>query len=197
VTSKGLDLFCGLGGWSDGLTEAGFEMTGIELNPQIASEYKHKLIVADVCELNPDDFRGFDLIVGSPPCRDFSAQARCAYRNGNPWKVPPDPNGHGLKLVKAFLNFVDVAKPRYWLMENVVGLKKYIDLKPKMEVVIAGNKKRCFWGTFPEFIFVPDRTIRMHYVGKLRSPLNAYIPRYVGRSLGLAISNGHSTKGAH
>lgn len=29
---KALDLFCGLGGWSDGLALEGFEMLGIEIN---------------------------------------------------------------------------------------------------------------------------------------------------------------------
>ena len=29
---KALDLFCGLGGWSDGLSLEGFEVSGVEIN---------------------------------------------------------------------------------------------------------------------------------------------------------------------
>lgn len=184
---RAIDLYCGLGGWSDGLAEVGFEILGVEIREDLATLYNHPIIVADVRDLNPVNFRGYGLIIGSPPCRDFSAQARCAFRKGNPWKVPPDPEGHGMDLINAFLRFVRIAQPRYWLMENVVGLSKYLDLPYKMKVKISGNKWRCFWGNFPEFEVPYHPEIKMNYSGKLRSEKNAYIPRDIGRSLGVAI----------
>src|SRR4030042_3137648 len=66
---QALDLFSGFGGWSDGLAAEDFEVLGVEIEPKIAALYKHPVIVADVCDLDPNDFRGYDLIVGSPPCR--------------------------------------------------------------------------------------------------------------------------------
>lgn len=184
---KALDLYCGLGGWSDGLAEAGFEILGVEIREDLAKLYKHQVIIADVCDLDPSRFQGYDLIIGSPPCRDFSAQARCAFRMGNPWKIPPDPNGHGANLVNAFLRFVKIAQPKYWLMENVVNLTKYLTISPIMQVKIAGGKQRCFWGHFPLFLVTYHPEIKMHYTGKLRSEKNAYIPREIGRALGSAI----------
>jgi len=62
---KALDLFCGLGGWSDGLSIEGFEILGVEINQEIADLYNHPVIVADVRDLNGKDFQGYDLIVGS------------------------------------------------------------------------------------------------------------------------------------
>ncbi len=184
---RAIDLYCGLGGWSDGLVDAGLEVVGVEVREDLAKLYKHPVVIADVRELNPNMFKGYDLVIGSPPCRDFSAQARCAFRKGNPWKTPPDPQGKGMELINAFLNFVDVAKPRYWLMENVREVKKYLNLEPVMEVKIAGNKWRCFWGNFPWFEALYHPEIKMNYSGKLRSEKNAYIPRDIGRNLGLAI----------
>lgn len=190
---RGIELYSGLGGWSDGLVEAGFGMVGVEIREDLAVLYRHPVLIADVRDLNPLWFRGFDIIIGSPPCRDFSAQARCAYRKGNPWKIPPDPEGHGMELVNAFLNIVKIAKPRYWLMENVVNLTKYLDLSYRMRVKIAGGKWRCFWGEFPDFVVPYHPEIRMHYSGKLRSEKNAYIPSDIGRNLGLVINALEST----
>ena len=65
---RALDLFCGFGGWSDGLVLEGFEVLGVEIEPEIAELYKHPVIVDDVRNLDPEDFRGYDVIVGSPPC---------------------------------------------------------------------------------------------------------------------------------
>ena len=163
---KALDLYCGLGGWSDGLAQAGFDVLGVEIRKDLAQLYKHPVIITDVCSLDPYRFTGYDLIIGSPPCRDFSVQTRCAFREGNPWKIPPDPRGNGMKLINAFLNFVKIAKPKYWLMENVRGVKKYLDLEPTLEVKIAGYKWRCFWGNFPEFKVPYEPDIRMNYTGK-------------------------------
>lgn len=182
-----IDLFCGLGGWSDGLSDAGFNVVGVEIRPDLASLYKHPVIIGDIREIDYTWMYGCDLIIGSPPCRDFSIQAQMAYRRGNPWRIPPDPEGLGLELVNAFLHIVEKVQPKYWLMENVVRLTKYLDLPPKVKVRIAGNKWRCFWGNFPDFDVPYHPEVKMHYTGKLRSPLNAYIPRDIGESLGLAI----------
>ena len=149
---KALDLFCGLGGFSDGLALEGFEVLGVEIEPKIAKLYKHPVIVADVMSLNPEDFRGYDLIVGSPPCRDFS-QIGVLFRKR--WKSPPDPEGKGMELVNAFVRFVKVAEPRFWLMENVPRLQKYYE-PAKVDCFIGATMRRCFWGNFPPFLIPRD-----------------------------------------
>jgi len=151
---KALDLFCGLGGFSDGLAAEGFDVTGVEIEPKIAALYKHKVIVADVCSLNPEDFRDYDLIVGSPPCRNFSQLIKVI---GHTWKKhPPDPWGEGLRLVNAFFNFVIIAEPRYWLMENVPGLADYLWQPPRTMPYLGKTMKRAFWGNFPAFLVPRD-----------------------------------------
>ena len=185
---KGLDLFSGLGGWSDGLAMEGFDVTGVEIESKIAALYKHKVIVADVCELNPENFKGYDLIVGSPPCRDFSHMARVFFARR--WKTrKADPEGEGMRLINAFLSFVNIAKPKYWLMENVPGLLDYIDLKPRCVSYLTPSMRRVFFGNFPGF-FVPvelGRKMIMDIGGPLRSWERARIPLPVARALGVAV----------
>jgi site-specific DNA-cytosine methylase len=195
---KALDLFAGLGGWSDGLALEGFDVTGVEIESKIAALYKHRVIVSDVCALDPNDFKGYDLIVGSPPCRNFTdwakLQALRSPEKGNGkcgrWKKPPDPEGEGMKLVNAYLHFVEVAKPTYWLMENVPGLNQYYKEKPRMKCRLTGaSMRRLFWGNFPLFLVPRDfhKGLIENERGPLRHWLRSKIPLPVARALGAAV----------
>jgi len=144
---KALDLFCGLGGWSDGLVMEGFEVLGVEIEPKIASLYKHPVIVEDVRKLRGEQFPGYNLIVGSPPCRDFSIIGKTL---GHTWKKPPCPED-GLELVNAFIRIVKEAEPDFWLMENVLGLIDYLGT-PKFKTKLGKGMLRAFWGNFPSFL---------------------------------------------
>lgn len=202
---KALDLFCGLGGWSDGLAAEGFEVLGVEIEPHIAELYKHPVIVSDICELNPEDFKGYDLIVGSPPCRNFS---KLTFAGRTFWKDPPDPWGKGLELVNEFLVFVRIARPKYWLMENVPYLVNYYRVEPRTTTYISKTMRRSFWGNYPAFLVPRDyskgilssginratgqprsSTHNFTYVGKLRSWERSYIPAPVSRALGRAVKS--------
>jgi len=188
-----LDLFCGLGGWSDGLAMEGFEVLGVEIEPHIAELYKHPVIVEDVRNLNGRDFRGYDLIVGSPPCRDFTKIPDVRYGEGDgyritPWKDPKNPK-RGLELVHAFLRIVEDADPTYWIMENVTGLTDYLDIKPRMITRLGKNMKRVFWGNYPSFFVVRDYGLKPkeNIQGKLRKWERAKIPVSFSRALGRAV----------
>lgn len=189
---KALDLFCGLGGWSDGLAIEGFDVLGVEIEPKIAELYKHKVIVADVRDLDGKDFHGYDLIVGSPPCRDFVAISDNYKRSDGlqmTWKDPKNPE-RGLTMVHAFLRIVKDAQPTYWLMENVLGLVKHLEMKPKVKARLSRTMLRYFWGTFPPFLIPMDtkRGTLADIDGKLRSWRRAKIPLPVARALGKAVA---------
>ncbi len=68
-----LDLFCGAGGCSVGYHRAGFDVTGVDIEPH--DDYPFALIVADALEVLADEafLSEFDVVHASPPCPLFSA----------------------------------------------------------------------------------------------------------------------------
>ncbi len=194
-----VDICSGLGGWSDGFALEGFNCLGVEINPKVAKMYKHDVVVMDVKTLDGHRLKDFDVIVGSPPCRDFSVLTYLS--NHLHWKRPPDPE-KGLELVHAFLRIVEEANPRYWLMENVPNLQKWLPLKPTVSRArLSPTMTRTFWGRFPTFLIPqsnkpplighrskdPKKRGWSPYTGAFKSWERARIPLSVSRALARAI----------
>ena len=119
-----IDLFCGCGGISEGLRQAGFKViAGIDLNEDSLKTFaknfpKSKAICEDLLNFDSkrirEEFKNdrIDLIVGGPPCQGFS--------NANRWqKETDDPRN---RLFYEYLRFVDILKPKAILIENVRGI---------------------------------------------------------------------------
>jgi len=178
-----LDLYCGLGGWSKGFAQEGFDPTGVDI---VDVGYPYKFILQDAREFDGKLYRGIDVIVGSPPCRDFSDMIHCF---GHRWKDPPNPI-RGKELIDAFLRIVDQAQPRYWLLENVIGAIPYISIKPKMVVNIGRARYRAFWGEFPLFLVLRDplaKRIEWDFNSPNKSWKRAEIPLGTSQSLAKSI----------
>lgn len=118
-----LDLFCGCGGMSKGLTDAGLDIiAGIDIWDKAIDNYKknyhHKAICEDLTKLPPDLFckihkinkEGIDIIVGGPPCQSFSMAGR---RDKN------DPRN---SLFMEFVKYLEYFNPKAFIMENVIGI---------------------------------------------------------------------------
>lgn len=73
----GIDLFCGLGGWTEGLLAEGYRVVGydIEAHEYGAERYPGQLVLQDVLTLDGAQFADAALIVASPPCQEFSYMA--------------------------------------------------------------------------------------------------------------------------
>ena len=91
MRTRALDLFCGAGGMPMGLHRAGFDVTGVDLQPFNAQgslfdggldRYPFRFIQADAMTV---DLGGYDLICASPPCQRYSAATR---QSGDPDEHP-------------------------------------------------------------------------------------------------------------
>ena len=72
-----IDLFCGLGGWTEGLLAEGYDVIGFDIERHEYGEHRYpaQLVVQDVLTLHGSQFKTADLIVASPPCQFFSYTA--------------------------------------------------------------------------------------------------------------------------
>lgn len=72
-----IDLFCGLGGWTEGLLACGYDVVGFDIERHIYGDkrYPAQLVLQDILTIHGKQFRDAALIVASPPCQTYSYMA--------------------------------------------------------------------------------------------------------------------------
>ncbi len=132
---RAVDLFCGCGGLTSGLRQAGFWVRGgVDLDPVALECFKlnhprTKVMLGDVGKLDAADIerefgvqRGeLDLLAGCPPCQGFSALTTLNYS-----RTVVDPRN---QLVGHYLRLALSLRPKAILMENVPGLKHHAEFE--------------------------------------------------------------------
>ncbi len=98
-----LDLFCGAGGAAMGYHRAGFDVVGVDIEPQ--PRYPFEFRQADALTF---PLEGFDAIHASPPCQDHSMMQHRVGIHGTGWML-------AAMLDRLALSTVP------WVVENVVG----------------------------------------------------------------------------
>lgn len=76
---KLLDLFCGAGGCSVGYHQAGFEVVGVDINPQ--PRYPFEFIQTDALEYLSNYGQKYDVLHASPPCQVYSVLRHLARKD--------------------------------------------------------------------------------------------------------------------
>lgn len=161
---RAVDLFCGCGGLSLGFQKAGYEILAAFDNWDEAvtvyhNNFKHTVIKQDLSDVETtvmeiDKYKP-DMIIGGPPCQDFSSAGK---RNEN--------NGRG-NLTVSYAKIVAAIKPEWFVMENV-------DRILKTEKLVEARRifKDCGYGLTEtvlnaSFCGVPQRRKRFIMIGHL------------------------------
>lgn len=103
-----LDLFCGAGGAGAGYFRAGFDVVGVDIQPQ--PNYPFRALQRDALLIDYDYLLTFDAIHASPPCQAYSNASLAARRAGREY---PD-------LYRATMRLVAASGLPY-IVENVPG----------------------------------------------------------------------------
>ncbi|MGK4151363.1 DNA cytosine methyltransferase [Kurthia gibsonii] len=109
-------LFSGGGGLDIGFKESGFKIEwAIDIDKAAVASYKENIgkhiILDDITKISLEELPKSDVVIGGPPCQSFSLLGK---RNVD------DDRG---KLVWQYLKILKHINPRYFVFENVTGLK--------------------------------------------------------------------------
>jgi len=159
---KVIDLFCGAGGFSLGFDYIEkFELIYALDNWNIACQtYKSNFPYVDVdcrnaLDISPSKIPSADIIIGGPPCQEFTITKA----------LGKDERSYDTSLIEWFLKVVDNIKPKYWIMENVPTVSRFVSGKHKKKIYkmtdygIPQLRKRLFYGDYNEPKKAPTKVI--------------------------------------
>lgn len=159
-----IDLFCGLGGWTEGLLMEGYRVVGFDIERHVYGEaqYPAQLVLQDVLTIHGSQFKDAALIVASPPCQAYSYRAM-------PWKrakaLPPPDNSLFEACFRIQREACEAAGSYIPLVvENVRGAQPYV-----------GRARWHFgsfylWGDVPALMPITNRAKVGNYGGNGRFP---------------------------
>ena len=141
-----LDLFSGLGGFSQPFRDRGHEVVTLDIDPGFNPD-----IVADIREIRYPSLSlegDFDVALASPPCNEFSLPGLL---RGFPRKHTHEATA----LVARTMLLVAHIRPTWWVMENPRAMLRKLIGKPDQSVYLCnfGNlsqKATDLWGHFPK-----------------------------------------------
>lgn len=176
-----IDLFCGCGGMTEGLFQAGYRVVAaVEIDQFAALAYRANNDQRGV-HLFQEDIRNVDigiiqdmlngeplhLLAGCPPCQGFST-----IRKKNKKRPKRDSRN---KLIWEFVRFVEVLMPLTIMLENVPALAGYTEFKKAVSKL-----KRLGYDPHNEILDVanfgvPQRRKRLVMVGSLLGSISPAI----------------------
>lgn len=159
-----VDLFCGCGGLSLGFAKAGMEVVAAFDNWTDAlavyrNNFRHPAICADLMDVDAsvELIRPYapDMIIGGPPCQDFSSAGK---RDEN--------NGRG-DLTVAYAEIISRIRPQWFVMENVERILKTQKLQEAMRIFRDSGYGLTYTVLNAALCGVPQRRKRFVMIGKL------------------------------
>lgn len=189
-----IDLFCGCGGLTLGLKQAGFRVVAaVELDPLAVETYSAnhpdvRVWRRDIRRVPAAELmrtlnlrRGeLDLLAGCPPCQGFSSMTTL---NGKKRMHHPLNN-----LLFDFIRFVRQMLPKAVMLENVPGLARSSQFR-ELRRVLKALGYRCEYGVLDAAKYgVPQRRRRFILVGSRLAPVQFAPQARVQRTVRQALS---------
>lgn len=162
-----IDLYCGLGGWTEGLIAEGWDVIGFDIEQHVYGDerYPGMLVVQDCLTVHGSQIRKADLIVGSSPCTKYSYFAM-------PWRrakaqaaaIRADETGEALRQLNALYDAqfriqreASAAKGRHipMVVENVKGAQPWVGRAR------ANYGSYYLWGDVPAMLPEPVDALKV------------------------------------
>lgn len=191
-----VDLFCGCGGMSLGLEKAGYNVVAGFDNWEPAinvykANFSHPVVKLDLSNVDDsvNEISKFtpDIIVGGPPCQDFST---AGYQD--------ESRGRAILSI-CFSEIICRIRPQYFIMENVAAIHKTKSFKTAIDNFRNAGYGLTIKTLDAAYCGVPQTRKRMFVIGAFqvddnflleeleshlsRQPLTIY--DYLGDSLGI------------
>lgn len=110
---KLLELFCGTKSVSHMANKLGYETITLDNNSKYEPDINNDILKWNYKKFKPGSFR---VIWASPPCTEFSIAKTRGKRNLT----------YAIKLVARTLDIINYLKPKYFIIENPVGLLRHM-----------------------------------------------------------------------
>jgi DNA (cytosine-5)-methyltransferase 1 len=175
---KVVDLFSGCGGMTSGFERAGFEVIAAYDNwgPAVAvyrENFAHPILDLDLANheaMASVQSHAADVIVGGPPCQDFSIAGARNF------------TGKRANLTLRFAEIINFVRPKYFVMENVYNIRGTEVLNQTLKD-FSGAGYGLTHGVFDASLMnVPQRRKRYFILGELGGETEA-LRRRIDESL--------------
>lgn len=173
---RAIDLFSGCGGMTLGFQNAGFDVVAAfdNWNPAIEvyrENFQHNIFEKDLSKedicLFISDFNP-DIIIGGPPCQDFSSAGK------------RDENLGRADLSLSFANIISRVKPKWFVMENVNRIQKSRVFGSILEIFKSNSYGLSSSVLNASYCGVPQARKRYFLIGQLNGEdeaLNFYLTK--------------------
>ena len=179
VNIKCVDLFCGCGGMSLGFQKAGFNIVAGIDNWKSAirvygMNFNHPIIEQDLLDVDEAvkiiAAYAPDLIIGGPPCQDFST---AGYQD--------ESRGRAILSV-CYSQIVTKVKPKYFVMENVATIRNTTSFRNAIANFHTAGYGLTQMVLDAAYCGVPQTRKRMFVVGMLDAP-DSFLDEELRRNL--------------
>lgn len=165
-----LDMFCGAGGAAMGYSRAGFDILGVDINPQ--PHYPFNFIQDDALDFLAGNWKRFDAVHASPPCQ-FASRMFCPTK--------PEKRQNHINLIPVTRQLLKATGKAY-VIENVAGARKHLINPVKLQGGMFGLRvwrdryfelsfDLWFGLPFPDYGFVPVPVNSSSKVGNKHAPV--------------------------